>query len=159
VCSHSHPYDNNFSRVVSLYLLFSLLKVQNKNKIQGNNNFLLFIFCLFTVSLCLFLFQSGWPSLDAFTRITCCLFVGYHYIYPFLPLPSIGRCSSHYFLCICISPLVFLFYYYFIFSNQNKNHPIFFSNQDNQYLFQETPSITQETRNRTPKEIERKCQH
>jgi len=105
VCSHSHPYDNNFSRVVSLYLLFSLLKVQNKNKIQGNNNFLLFIFCLFTVSLCFFLFQSGWPSLDAFTRITCCLFVGYHYIYPFLPLAGA--------VPIIFSASVFLHLYFF----------------------------------------------
>jgi hypothetical protein len=106
-CSHSHPYDNNFSRAVSRYLLFSLLKVQNKNKIQGNNNFLLFIFCLFTVSLCFFLFQSGWPSLDAFTRITCCLFVGYHYIYPFLPLAgAVPIISLHLYFSICISFLL-----------------------------------------------------
>ena len=101
---------------------FLSVKSPKPNKIQGNNNLLLFIFCLFTVSLCFFLFQSGWPSLNAFTRITCCLFVVYHYIYPFLPLagavpiilsasvflhlPSISRCSSHYFICICISPFV-----------------------------------------------------
>ena len=87
-------------RSLSIYLSVKIGKSKLNKILRSNNTFPSFFIFSPDSPTPLCLSFPIWPSFNAFTRIRCRFFVGYHYIYPSSPFFN-GRCSLPFILCIC----------------------------------------------------------